>query len=223
MLIPNHPDPERLSALASGDTDATADASLSAHVSTCVRCTTLVEELGALRMSLAELPDLRPHRPLRLLPEVVDEPSRADRLGGWARRFFAPVLTAGAALAMVGLIGTTTPALEGLAGGGAATATDPAGQEREAASEADESPAVPYGVNLDSAGQPDEPGAEVPLNSGTEDGGVAAGQSRDGDDAERLSQETPVERSPWPMVLFAGVALMVAAGLLRWILAPRTA
>jgi hypothetical protein len=62
----------------------------------------------------------------------------------------------------------------------------------------------------------------VPLDSGTDDG-VATGQSRDGDDAEQLSQETSVERSPWPMVLFAGLALMVAAGLLRWILAPRTA
>jgi hypothetical protein len=222
MLIPNHPDPERLSALASGDTDATADTSLSAHVSTCVRCTTLVDELGALRTSLAELPDLRPHRPLRLLPEVVDEPSRVDRLGGWARRFFAPVLTAGAALAMVGLIGTTTPALEGLGAGSAATGTDQAGLEREGAPGAEVRLATPSSFNLDSAGQPDEPGAMVPLDSGTDDG-VATGQSRDGDDAEQLSQETSVERSPWPMVLFAGLALMVAAGLLRWILAPRTA
>ena len=69
------------------------------HVSSCVRCTGLVEELGALRASLAELPDLRPHRPLRLLPEVEPSARRVDRLGGWARRLFAPVLTAGAALA----------------------------------------------------------------------------------------------------------------------------
>jgi len=32
---------------------------------------------------------------------------------------------------------------------------------------------------------------------------------------------TTAERSPWPMVLFTGVALMVVAVLLRWILAPR--
>ena len=31
------------------------------------------------------------------------------------------------------------------------------------------------------------------------------------------------DRSPWPMVLFAGVALIVAALLVRWILAPRSA
>ncbi len=29
------------------------------------------------------------------------------------------------------------------------------------------------------------------------------------------------ERSPWPMVLFAGIALMIGAALLRWILVPR--
>src|SRR5687768_2534003 len=103
MLNSNHPDDERLSALASRDTDATADTSLTAHLSTCDRCTDLVNELGALRASLADLPDLQPMRPLRLLP-AADEVPGADRIGGWARRFFAPILTAGAALAMVGLV-----------------------------------------------------------------------------------------------------------------------
>jgi hypothetical protein len=40
------------------------------------------------------------------------------------------------------------------------------------------------------------------------------------DDASRTT-ELPAERSPWPMVLFSGVALMVGAALLRWILVPR--
>jgi hypothetical protein len=31
----------------------------------------------------------------------------------------------------------------------------------------------------------------------------------------------PAERSPWPMVLFSGVALLVVALLLRWIVVPR--
>jgi hypothetical protein len=44
----------------------------------------------------------------------------------------------------------------------------------------------------------------------------------DGDD-ESDSDGMDVEgaRPIWPMVLFAGVALVVAAGLMRWILAPR--
>ena len=68
MLNPNHPDDERLSALASRDDDAVADPELTAHVSTCDRCADLVAELALLRVSLAELPDLAPSRPLRLLP-----------------------------------------------------------------------------------------------------------------------------------------------------------
>jgi len=224
MLIPNHPDPERLSALASGDTDATADASLSAHVSTCVRCTSLVDELGALRMSLAELPDLRPHRPLRLLPEVVEAPSSVDRLGGWARRFFAPVLTAGAALAMVGLIGTTVPALENLSGAqpgavGASQQTEDAGAEPDAARAEGTDDDTFAGVS-DGGESATESGAAVPLQSGAVR--LSTGnEPGDGDSAGQLDRTSSAERSPWPMVLFTGVALMVAAGLLRWILAPR--
>ena len=228
MLNQHHPDDERLSALASRDDDATADAALASHVESCATCTDLVDELGALRMSLAQLPDLRPHRPLRLLPEVIDEPTRVDRLGGWARRFFAPVLTAGAALAMVGLIGTTVPALDNLSLGasGAASATDQSGAPVDrGAAEADET--APAGVvepgtlSGEGAAAPD---ASIPLRSAMDgEDGYAAAETPNDPDSERLSQETPVERSPWPMVLFAGVALMVVAGLLRWILAPRVA
>ena len=36
-----------------------------------------------------------------------------------------------------------------------------------------------------------------------------------------LTASTTPERSPWPMVLFAGVALVIGALLMRWILVPR--
>ena len=108
MLIPNHPDDERLSALASRDTDAIADAELTTHVSSCTRCTELVDELGSLRLALADLPDVQPSRPLQLVPPVEADHT-VDRLGGWARRFFAPVLVSGAALVLVGVIGTASP------------------------------------------------------------------------------------------------------------------
>jgi hypothetical protein len=36
-----------------------------------------------------------------------------------------------------------------------------------------------------------------------------------------LITQAPADRPIWPMVLFTGVALMVAAVLLRWILVPR--
>ena len=219
MLTTNHPDPERLSALASGETDATSDASLSEHLSTCDRCTALLEELGAIRMSLAELPDLQPHRPLRLLPEAADAPATIDRLGGWARRVFAPVLTAGAALAMVGLIGTATPALDNLAGG-----QDAANLEADDhAFEADPSGVLaPAGEGSESAD--DRGGTAMPLQSGT-DGETTTFGGEDGpmDQQREALRDTSAERSPWPMVLFGGVALMIGAALMRWILVPRAA
>ena len=221
MLIPNHPRDERLSALASGDPEAVADAALSEHVASCQRCTGTVAQLSGLRASLAELPDLRPHRPLQLVPPVEDPaPSRVDRVGGWARRFFAPVLTAGAALAMVGLIGTTAP-LVGPASQGAAPDT----AEMAAPDATDQRLSNDGAVELDSGGaagagsgesaeeqsdvQPLQSEADVSTLDTTENGG------------EEQTSAPTAERSVWPMVLFTGVALMVAAALMRWILAAR--
>ena len=228
MLNSNHPDDERLSALASRDTDATADTSLTAHLSTCDRCTDLVNELGALRASLADLPDLQPSRPLRLLPAADEAPASADRIGGWARRFFAPVLTAGAALAMVGLVGTAVPALDGMASGGGQAGAAPSTMYLEqAAPEAQASAASED--SSERAAAAGEPDALVDASDTAEATDAAEGEtmntfggadSDEGHDREALTQ-LPAERSPWPMVLFTGVALMVAAALLRWILVPR--
>ncbi len=224
MLIPNHPHDERLSALASGDPEVLADAALSEHVASCVRCTQTVAELQTLRASLAELPDLQPHRPLQLLPPVEDTPSRADALGGWARRFFAPMLTAGAALALVGMVGTVAPSLGGMAASGGA---DSGAQLREAAEPAasDDRALVGQGEYSAPSAEPDS----VSANDNGEDGEPAAepltsesGERVDetsGADNQRLALTE--DRPIWPMLLFAGVALMIAAALLRWILAPR--
>ena len=221
MLIPNHPHDERLSALASGDPEAIADSVLSEHVASCVRCTDTVAELGALRAALAEMPDLQPHRPLQLLPPVLDAPARSDRVGGWARRFFAPMLTAGAALALVGFVGTASPLLGGMALSGAADsgAVDSGGQELrgEVGAPADASQGYTFdGTSTggaESAGE--EPGELQPLQS--ED--AAEPDADSGGDTERLVLTD--DRPLWPMLLFAGVAIMIAAALLRWILSPR--
>ena len=251
MLIPNHPNDERLSALASRETDATADATLTAHVSTCRRCTDLVTELGALRAALADLPDLAPSRPLRLLPPVEAAPAgAADRLGGWARRFFAPVLASGAALALVGTIGTAAPSLSGMAQSGAAASEPanavemPAGTsavtgagggapEAAASNVPDEfaaSEAPLFGPAADASAE-DRSAEDLATPMATEPDVQAAEQDPvPSDDASTFGFEDPdqtsrealtVERSPWPMVLFAGVALMIGALLLRWILVPR--
>ncbi len=226
MLIPNHPHDERLSALASGDPEAVADSALSEHVASCHRCTDTVAELGALRASLAELPDLRPHRPLQLVPPVTEpSPSRVDGVGGWARRFFAPVLTAGAALAMVGLVGTTAPLLGGMASQAAPglevdTALEPDATDLRAA----EGEGYTFDASDGDAGGADSgAAAEEPATAPLRSEAQGATLDRTDSEGDRLTATTTTEltRSVWPMVLFAGVALMVAAAALRWIMAPR--
>jgi hypothetical protein len=229
MLIPNHPDDERLSALAAHDDDAVADASLSSHVSTCIRCTELVAELGELRVSLAELPDVAPHRPLQLLPPVGDAPA-ATGAAGWVRRLFAPALTAGAAVAMVGLVGTAGPLFGGMASSGAPFQN--VGTDLEAAQEPESSLAqVMSSDALDgesqggAQGAGGEPDATADQFTGrTNAPGEVAGEEREldsgGEGGDGMTT-LPAERSIWPMVLFSGIALMLAAALLRWILVPR--
>lgn len=226
MLTPNHPNDERLSALAAGDDDARADAALASHVDACAGCAEVVAELGALRASLADLPDVAPSRPLRLLPPVerAGAPT-ADRVGGWARRLFAPVLTAGAALAMVGLVGTAMPAMQEMSGTGDAAAPPQPAEEREA--EADGLAGTDGEGHLFSATDAPAAGEDAP------EGGVAADQpdedAADADDVHAQRDDAgqveveglPAERSPWPMLLFTGVALIIGALLLRWILVPR--
>ena len=245
MLIPNHPHDERLAALASADPDAVADTRLRSHVSSCNRCAALVNELGALRAALAELPDLAPSRPLQLLPPLEPAPaSAADRFGGWARRFFAPVLASGAALALVGAIGTAGPAFmaqqasapnDGAAGGAADTVQEFAAAPTESSVAAGDAAATAsHDVTREGTDQafalPTT--AEVPPTGEAapeEEAQPSQGSTLGFEDDDGASGSAPaadqlaVERSPWPMVLFAGVALMVGAVLFRWILAPRAA
>lgn len=224
MLNTTHPDDERLSALADGDTDATADAPLTAHVRDCDRCSPVVRELGILRAALAELPDVAPHRPLRLVPAVeADAPGAADRLGLWARRLFAPALTLGAVVAMVGVVGTALPAFSGMAQSGGADAGDAA---VEMAAETLAAPAGGEGdtflgpASSGAGGGGEGPESEVGTAQ-TEDDERTARASDDLSDYSGGRDALAAERSPWPMVLFAGLAVMIAAGLARWIFAAR--
>ncbi len=222
MLIPNHPADERLAAFVADDLEVPEPA-LAEHVASCVRCTAVVDDLAALRMALTELPDIAPSRPLQLVPGVADPNPAGDRAGGWARRFFAPVLAMGAAIALVGVVGTTTPLLDGMAGGGDSTsrgevlmeslgeAGAPASSEDGAGGDAGLQPAASTARDAAASTRANpivasEEDGETPSQSnGQTDFGLGAG----------------AERSPWPMVLFAGVALMIGATLLRWMLVPR--
>ena len=236
MLIPNHPHDERLAALASADADAVDDAELTSHVASCAQCTETVTELGALRASLADLPDLRPSRPLQLVPGVesgagvTDSP--ADRLTDWVCRTFAPVMAVGATLALVGLVGTTMAPTTlnvfqnvgaELDGGGDAgePAEAPAGEEAQGGGAA----ASAEGRPLRTSESVNDYGTE----GGAEDGSTSQLDSSDSgerdeandvDDSDAMTG-LPAERSPWPMVLFGGIALVIVGLLLRWIVVPR--
>jgi hypothetical protein len=211
MLIPNHPEDERLAALAGDDGEAGADAALTSHVADCAMCADLVAELGRLRSSLADLPDVAPSRPLRLLPPADDtQQARGDRIGGWVRRVFAPVVTAGAALALVGVVGTAAPAMQG-----GADSAEP--DEGAIQFEAAQSPAAGEGGAADAERDQRLTAESAPPSEGSD-----TFVTREQPTAEENGDASlPAERSPWPMVLFTGVALVIGALLLRWILVPR--
>jgi hypothetical protein len=190
-----HPDDELLSALAAGDQEATADPSLRQHVDGCARCGAVVDDLFGLRAALAQLPDVTPSRPLRLLPSVAAP--RTTTFGGFARRLFAPAMVAGLVLMVVGGIGTY--ATHGFPGLGAASG-----------------PAL---YNAEDGRQPAVPAAGVPSGEAVTGGG---GDSRDQTSEPRHPEpgHQPFE-IPWPALLAGGLLMIVAAVVLRFVVQPR--
>lgn len=193
-----HPDDERLSALAEHDPEAVGDLSLRAHVSSCDRCAALVSELTALRSALADLPDLVPSRPLRLLLPVSD-PRRAGGFARrlFARRLFAPALAAGLLLSVAGGIGsfvTNLPAMTTSSAGAPGLVSD--GHFR---------PAVPSAGRDDSSSFEEHSPAPLVV------------------DRSKSLENTPAGGGGpwWPGVLGAGLIVLVAALILRFAVEPR--
>jgi hypothetical protein len=239
MQHESHPHDERLAALAGADQEAAGDRALREHVAGCDQCRTAVDDLSRLRSALAELPDLRPSRPLRLVPPVAEPVAPRRGPLGLLRRLSAPALAAGIVLILVGTVGGSG-ILEGLAGmGGAASAPmfqnvgDDLGAEAEpGASSAEESAAA-----SDSALNPDVAGGGYSASPGTIRG-QASGESptpkrapageeptdegRDGDTSELTATADPFDgRLPWFLMLGAGIVLASSALLLRFTVQPR--
>ncbi len=216
MLIPNHPHDERLSALASGDPEAVADSALSEHVASCIRCTDTVAELGALRAALAEMPDLQPHRPLQLLPPV---PTR--------RR--VPIASVAGHAASSLRCSPPGPRWRSSDSSGPRARSSVDWPSRARQTRVGRSCATGRGQPADasegytfdgtSAGGAESAGEEPAELQPLQSEDAAEPDADSGGDTERLvlTDDRPV----WPMLLFAGVAIMIAAALLRWILAPR--
>jgi hypothetical protein len=218
-----HPDDELLAAYAGGDRDAIADPSLSAHVAACDRCGPMVNELATLRSALAELPDLAPSRPLRLVPPVPALAPRPTPLG-WLRRLAAPAMAAGAGLVLIGAIGLgATGAIGSFFSQAASTVFQNVGDNLQgggapevAASASDNA----YGPGAYTASTP--PGE----TKGVTDSGRSSAEmsptpvpAEPGPAAHRNGG--PSTEQPWLILLIAGVALFGTSALLRFSISPR--
>jgi hypothetical protein len=221
-----HPDDELLAAYAGGDREALADASLVAHVASCDRCGPLVDELSILRGALAELPDLAPSRPLRLIPPIA-EPAMPAARGSWLRRLTAPAMAAGAALVLVGAIGI------GASGGaigffGKAASLDSA--HAASPSEAGRFPVAGGGSPSltprdNTAGSPRALGSNVPqsLSSAAPQPTTPrpSATASTGRNAYEGTGSAGGPEQPWLTLLIAGAALFVISTALRFSLSPR--
>jgi hypothetical protein len=223
-----HPDDERLAAYAGGDRDALDDPSLVSHVTTCDRCGPLVDELSLLVGSLAELPDVAPSRPLRLIPPVWDANPPPQ---SWLRRLTAPAMAAGAALFLVGAVGIGATGLSGLASKSASFGTD---QEAASASDRELGPLAgggsPSVAPDDTRGSNGFESSALPATMGSGQPGTPTAatpaprtpQPR-ASDGGRMNYETdsPSSEQPWLTLLIAGVGLFGISTVLRFSLAPR--
>lgn len=90
--------------------DSTARANVDQHVASCVRCTAIMRDIGAIRTEAARLPDLAPSRDLwqgiseRIAPTVLplSVPARPT-----APRRWIPLAAAAAAALVIGTAGVT--------------------------------------------------------------------------------------------------------------------
>ena len=212
MTMPRamHPDDVRLAAFAGADREAVSDRELSAHIDGCERCRPIVDELAALRHSLALLPDIAPSRPLHLIPPVA-EPARRSGALGWLRRLAAPAMAAGAGLVLVGAVG-----ISGLAGGLASTAAAPSMQESSKGAGAPEGGAghspVPAFSTDGAFDRTDTPRSQV----GGDSVAPTPSASRDLGGPERGPGE-----QPRLTFLIAGFGLFGISAILRFSLTPR--
>jgi hypothetical protein len=219
-----HPDDERLSALAAADHDAATDRDLVDHVSSCLRCTEIVDDLRALRTALTELPDLVPSRPLQLVPPVL-EPEIAPSRRRWLRRLMAPVAAAGLVVAIVGAAGTA-----GILG---VPAGAPSASDVEASSGGRAADKSPQGES-ESADLPEVSGrTQAPAFSnrsptGSSSPDEASAQPHRSTDRAASPRQSPAGElpssgnggppSPWLIVLVAGLAVTGGALAARWMI-----
>lgn len=208
MTMPNafHPDDERLAAYADADAEALRDRALADHLAGCDRCRSVVDDLTALPAILAALPDIVPARPLRLLPPVPEVASGAGGPAAWLRRLAGPVFAAGTGLVLVGAIGVSG-ALEVFSG-----STSMAGPNANASG--DRAP-------LDESSQERASDAQHAVQSPGKEPLASSEGAAGNHDGEVFDNQRDSTQAPWIVVLAGGLALILAAAVLRFTLQPR--
>jgi hypothetical protein len=229
MTMPNasHPDDERLAAYADADRDTVSDRSLREHLAGCARCSDLVADLTGLRSALAELPDIAPSRPLRLLPPApVVTPSRGEL--AWLRRLVAPTVAVGIGLVLVGGVGLGTAGLFRQSGAtllsGEAAVGSPRASSAGQQPTADGSSTVPMDRGNPSPAAFGGRTSQVPAPSSVAPSAshvpVTVGQGGD-KSTNREATPTAPAAATWLILLVAGLALIVVGLVLRFSLQPR--
>ncbi len=216
-MPPSHPDDELLASFQEGDLAGASASGVRDHVSTCQSCAALIEELGTLRVALAELPDIAPPRSLQFIPPVRDAHARQP-MGLVVRRLFAPLMAVGILLAVVGGVGVAG-SLAGSLGSAAPARDTAAGMFQTLGAEPGATAGPTLGALIPSTtggatreNRPASPGADALGAEGrSTDAGAGAGAPR----AERVGA--------WPILVVLGVALLISAAGLRATLGRRRA
>ena len=236
--MPNdsHPRDERLAAYADRETDALRDRALTEHLAGCARCRLVLDDLDALRAALAELPDIAPSRPLRLIPPVPAPASRRAAPAGWLRRLSSPLFAVGTGLVLIGAVGASG-ALNGFyqaASMGApeanasadlrATDPPPAAQASDNEYAGGSGAQEPYASSRGSTdGYTDGSTGRSPDASPDEMTGVPASPPGKGSDpvtAAPDSQSVPAFPG-FVVLLLVGIGLVAVAAIMRFTLQPR--
>jgi len=210
----NHPDDERLAALAASEAGAVADGALVDHVSGCPRCAPMVEELRTLRSALAKLPDIAPSRPLLFLPSTPEPRATRSRWLGLLRGLTAPAMAVAILMIVVGAFGTVVGTGCFACTGAAAPA--PLNVGASAAADAESGPAVPAAGRPSVKVSPPVPSSQ--LDFGALRGTPAASPDRAEFQSRTSTSPSPSTgstRPPFDVLLGAGVVLLAAAFLAR--------
>jgi len=218
-----HPADDRLAALADDEPDARHDSALTEHVESCRQCGAVVEDLRALQSALAELPDLVPSRPLRLLPPAAPVDQPRTRWVGTLRRLAAPALAIGVLLIAVGAVGS----LGSLGLGGSAGAAPASSQQYVSGDLARPSAAggvspsapqqVPAALGSGATSPPAVPafgrGARTPTPSPKDQKNASASPTPAGMGGERAVEPPLAGVSFYGFILLLGGVLTVAGAL----------